>query len=148
MSLIRNQKATYNYEILEKFEAGIELSGIEVKTIRNSHGSLEGSYVKFKGTEAYLVGGDFPPYQPGNTPLTYDRNRARKLLLSKKELLNLKQKTEKEGLTLIPLSLYNKGRKIKAEIALARGKKSRDKRETIKRREDSREMHRVIKRER
>lgn len=146
MALITNSKATYNYDILEKYEAGIELFGFEVKSIRNKHGKLEGSYVKFRGNEMYLSGADIPPYQPSNTPVTYDRVRNRKLIMSKKEILKLKQKTESDKLTLIPFALYNKGKVLKCEIALARGKKKFDKREKVKRRETDIEIQRTLKR--
>jgi SsrA-binding protein len=146
MALVHNSKAGFNYEIIEKFEAGIELLGFEVKSIRNKHGKLEGSYVKFKGNEMFLSGSDIPPYQPSNTPVTYDRVRNRKLIMSKAQILKLKQKVESDKLTLIPLSLYNKGKVLKCEIALARGKKKFDKREVIKRREADIEIERTLKR--
>ncbi len=145
MSLISNGKATFNYEVIEKYEAGIELLGLEVKSIRGKHGSLDGAYVKFRGSELYLVGADIPPYQAGNTPAGYDRHRDRRILVRRGQALGLRQKTESDGLTLIPIALYNKASKVKVEIALAKGKKKFDKREAIKRREDSREIHRTIK---
>ncbi|MEN9647527.1 MAG: hypothetical protein RLY57_331 [Candidatus Parcubacteria bacterium] len=146
MALITNSKATFNYEIVEKFEAGIELFGFEVKTIRSKHGKLDGSYVKFKNGEMFISGSDIPPFQPSNTPIGYDRVRNRKLLMSKAQILRLKQKVESDKLTLIPLSLYNKGRVLKAEIALARGKKQFDKRAKVMKRESDREMERTLKR--
>jgi SsrA-binding protein len=146
MALVTNPKATFNYEILEKFETGIELFGFEVKSIRNKHGKLEGSYVKFKNGEMFLASADIPPYQPGNTPEKYDRVRSRKLIMSKEQILKLKQKADSDKLTIIPLSLYNKGKVLKCEIALARGKKKFDKREAIKRRETDREIRRTLKR--
>ena len=146
MALITNTKATFNYDILEKFEAGIELFGFEVKSIRDKHGKLDGSYVKFKGNELFLSGADIPPFQPANTPTTYERVRNRKLIMSKKEILRLKQKVESDKLTLIPLSLYNKGKVLKAEIALARGKKKFDKRAKVMKREADIEMERALKR--
>jgi SsrA-binding protein len=146
MALITNSKATFNYEIIEKFEAGIELFGFEVKTIRSKHGKLEGSYVKFKGNEMYISGSDIPPFQVNNTPIGYDRVRNRKLLMGRNQIMKLKQKVESDKLTLIPLSLYNKGRVLKAEIALARGKKKFDKRAKVMKRESDREMERTLKR--
>jgi SsrA-binding protein len=145
MALVTNNKATYNYEILEKCEGGIELFGYEVKAIRNKQGKLDGSYVKFIGNEAFISGSDIPPYQTANTPIDYNRTRNRKILLSKKEILRLKQKCEADRLTLVPLALYNKGRVLKVELALAKGKKKYDKRETIKRRETDIEMRRTLK---
>jgi SsrA-binding protein len=91
------------------------------------------------------VGADIPPYQPSNTPISYDRQRKRKILISKKQVLNLKQKCEGSGLTIIPISLYNKGKVLKCEIALVRGKKKYDKRQAIKQRETDREIQRTLK---
>jgi len=149
MSLITNPKATFNYEVVERFETGIELLGVEVKSVRAKHGSLVGAFVKFLGGEAFLTGADIPAYQVANAPKDFDRLRARKLLLSKKELLELEQKVMRDGLTIVPISLYNKasgkGGKIKAEIALVKGKKVRDKRQTIKKRESDREIQRSLK---
>ena len=145
MSLIRNKKATFNYEVLEKYEAGLSLRGFEVKAIRAGQGSLFGSFVKIKNHEAFLTGAYIPPYQPANTPDDYDPYRDRKLLLSKKELQTLIGKQKEKGLTLIPISLYNKSRYIKLEMALARGKKKQDKREDIKRRDVEREIKREFK---
>lgn len=144
-SLIINKKAGFNYEFLEKFDAGIELFGHEVKSVRAGHGNLEGGYVIIRGGEAFLVGTTIPPYQANNSPKDYEPERNRKLLLTKKELKNLAELELKNGLTIIPLSMYNKNRSIKVQIALARGKKQFDKRETIKKRETDREMRRTLK---
>lgn len=143
--LTENRKARFNYELLEKMEAGIELLGFEVKSLRQKQGSLDGAYVIVRGGEAFLVNGYIPPYQPKNTPRDYDPRRHRKLLLTKKELAELAAAESKKGLTIVPVSVYNKGRKIKVEIAIARGKKKYDKRETIKRRDAEREMRRTLK---
>lgn len=145
MSLIDNKKAGFNYEILEKFEAGLELFGFEVKSIRAKHGSLEGSYVILRNGEAFLVNSSIPPYQVDNTPKEYDPYRVRKLLLNKKEIDTLSDSENTKGLTIVPLSLYNKGTKIKVSIAIARGKKKADKRETIKKRDTDREIRRTLK---
>lgn len=145
MSLIQNKKAHFNYEILEKFEAGIELFGYEVKSIRGSQGSLEGAHVIIRGGEGYLVGSHIPIYQSANAPQDADPDRTRKLLLHKKELLELQKASETKGLTLIPISMYNKLGKIKVEIAIVKGKKLYDKRETIKKRDTDREMRREVK---
>ncbi len=144
-SLIINKKAGFNYEFLEKFDAGIELFGHEAKSIRAGHGNLEGGYVIIRGGEAFLIGTTIPPYQANNSPKDYEPERNRKLLLTKKELKNLAELELKNGLTIIPLSMYNKGRSIKVQVALARGKKQFDKRETIKKRETDREMRRTLK---
>lgn len=142
---ITNSKASFNYETLEKLEAGIELWGTEVKALRGHHGSLVGAYISIRGGEAYLLGANIPPYQAGNAPKGYDAFRARKLLLSKAELRTLAGKEAEKGLTIVPISLYNKGPKIKLEMVIARGKKKYDKRESIKKRETEREMRRTLK---
>src|SRR3989338_3617892 len=129
--LIQNKKAGFNYEFLEKLNAGIELFGFEVKSIRAKQGSLEGAYVIVRGKEAFLLNAYIPAYQPKNAPKGYDERRNRKLLLTKKEIYTLAASESKKGLTIVPVSVYNKGRKIKMEIAIARGKKKFDKREAI-----------------
>ena len=147
-SYAENKKAKFDYELLDKYEAGIELLGFEVKSVRSGRANLSGTYVIVRGGEAYLVNANIPPYQAGNTPEDYDPLRTRRLLLNKKEIEALASKTEaNKRLTIVPLSMYNKGRKIKLEIALAKGKKEFDKRETIKRREADREMGRAMKKE-
>ena len=129
MSLITNKKAGFNYEIMEKYVAGIELFGYEVKSIRKGHGSLEGSHITIRGNEAYIVGMNIPPFQANNTPKEYDQNRNRRLLLTKKEILDLGKAEKTKGLTIVPLSVYNKGRVLKVDLAVAKGKKKYDKRE-------------------
>lgn len=145
MDLLRHKKAHLNYEILEQFEAGIELSGTEVKSVRAQQGSLEGAHVVVRGGEAYLVGATIPPYQPANTAKEYDPEHPRRLLLHKKELAELLGAESRKGLTIVPISMYNKGRKIKMAIAIARGKKKFDKREDLKKRDTDREMQRTLK---
>ena len=145
MSLIFNKKASFDYVILEKFDAGVELTGLEVKSLRGKSGSLEGSYVTVRGGEAYIIGMLIPPFQVGNTPKDYDPRRNRRLLLTKKEIGNLAAVESKKGLTIVPISVYNKGRKIKVEIGVARGKKQFDKRESQKKRETDREIQRTLK---
>ena len=144
-TLVDNRKATFNYDIQDKYEAGIELFGFEVKSLKDKRGNLSGSYIIIRGSEAFLVGLDIPPYQANNTPDDYDQMRNRKLLLTKKELEKLTEIENEKGLTLVPISLYNKGKIIKLEFAVGRGKKSRDKRQTIKSREADREIHRTLK---
>lgn len=143
--LLSHGKLHFDYEIMERYECGIELLGHEVKTIRAHRGSLLGAHVIIRGGEAFLINMEIPPYQPGNTPKEYDPKRTRKLLLTKKELEELVEKEQSKGLTIVPVSLYNKGRKLKIEIAVVRGKKNRDKRETIKKRDTDREMRRTLK---
>lgn len=142
---ITNKKARFNYEILETFEAGLVLFGYEVKAIRAGRGKLEGAHVIVRGKEAFLVGSSVSFYQEANTPKGYEPERVRKLLLSKKELRLLEEKGEQAGLTIVPISWYNKGSSIKLELALARGKKKQDKRETLKKRDTKREIHRILK---
>lgn len=146
--LLENKKAYFNYEILEKIEAGISLFGHEVKSLKNGRGSLVGAYVIVRGSEAFLVEADITPYQLENTPKEHDPKRPRKLLLSKKEISKLEGFDKEKGLTIIPLSLYNKNGKIKLEIGIARGKKKYDKRETIKKRESDRDIERTLKNKR
>lgn len=143
--LIENRKAGFNYQITDKYEAGVELFGFEVKAIKNRRGNLAGSYVAIRGGEAFLIGAEIPPYQPKNTPDDYDPKRPRRLLLSKKELLKLADLESQKNLTLIPLSLYNSNRNIKLSFAVGLGKKKADKRQVIREREESREMHRTLK---
>ena len=134
-----------NYEILEQYEAGIELLGSEVKSIRQKHGKLEGSHIIVRGGEAYIVGMTIPPYQPANTGPEYDPARNRKLLLTKKEITILSEIEGQKGLTIVPLSVYNKGRKLKVEIGVARGRKLYDKRAVLKKRDTDRDIRRTLK---
>ncbi len=139
-----NRKAYFNYEILEKITAGIQLLGIEVKAVRAGRMTLDGAYAVIRGGEAFLIGSAIVSLQPKNTPKDYDERRNRKLLLTKKELEYLAGK-EKQNLTIVALSVYNMGHKIKVELGLARGKKKTDKRESIKKRESDREIDRTLK---
>ena len=143
--LIQNKKVRFNFELLKTFEAGLELFGSEVKSLRNKKGNLEGSYVVVRGGEAYLVGATIPPYQPANTPKEYDSERTRRLLITKKEIIQLAEAESQKGLTIVPISVYNKGRKLKLQIAIARGKKKFDKREILKERASKRAIERTLK---
>ena len=140
-----NRKARFNYEILEKYEAGIELLGIEIKSVRSGRMSLEGAFVIVRGGEAFLINSNIPPYQVNNTPKDYDPLRNKKLLLTKKEIATLADSEKNKSLTIVPIAVYNKDRKIKIEIALVKGKKKQDKRETIKKRDTDREIRRTLK---
>ena len=142
-----NKKAYFNYEILEKFTAGIVLLGFEVKAIRAGRMSLDGAYAIIRGNEAFLIGAGITPLQIKNTPTDYDERRNRKLLLTKKEIKKLTGSEKQNGLTIIALSVYNDKYKIKVELGLAKGKKNRDKRESIKKRESNREINRTLKNE-
>ena len=140
-----NKNAYFNYEILEKFEAGIVLLGSEVKSIKTGRVSIRGSYIILKDNEPYLVGANIPPYQPKNSPADYNPERFRKLLLNRKEIDQLIGKTKEKGLALIPLKIYGKNAIIKLEFGIGKGKKKSDKRETIKKRETAREIERTLK---
>jgi SsrA-binding protein len=144
-SLIQNKKAYFNYEITEKFTTGIELFGFEVKSIREKKGQLEGAYITVRGGEAFLVGANIPAFQPANAPIDFDPLRNRKLLLTKKEIKQLADIEGKKGLTIVAIAVYNNGSKLKLEIGIAKGKKSFDKRESIKTRETNREIRRSLK---
>lgn len=141
----RNKKATFNYEILETFEAGLLLAGYEVKAIRAGKTSLAGAYVIISGNELFLKGATISYYQEANTPNTYNPERERKLLLNKKEIEKLTKQLNTAGLTIVPIRLYNNKSKIKLEIALVRGKKKADKRESIKQRDVKRDIDRTLK---
>lgn len=141
----QNKKVYFDYEILETFEAGIELFGYEVKSILKGNAHLEGGRVLVRGHEVFLVGVTIPPYQMNNTPADYEPDRTRKLLLHKKEIARLAGNQSQKGLTLVPIKLYNKGPKIKLSFGIARGKKKFDKRETIKKRETKRSIDRTLK---
>lgn len=142
---IKNKKASFNFELLETYEAGVVLFGYEVKAVRSGKGKLDGSYVVIRGGEAYLVGSSISYYQEANTPKNYDPERARKLLLSKKELAHLSRETDEKGLTIIPISWYSSGQKLKLKIALGKGKKKTDKRQTLKARDNKRDIDRIMK---
>lgn len=146
-SLIYNKKAGFNYEILDKYTAGIELFGNEVKSVKGKHGSLDGAYISVRGKEAFLLAAFIPPYQAGNTGDSYDSYRARRLLLTKKEISELTGKESVKGLTIIPISVYNKNNLLKLEFGLAKPKKKFDKRETIQKRETDRDIRRSLKNE-
>lgn len=145
MSLIDNKKALFDYTILEELEAGIELRGTEVKSIRMGLGSLKGARVVARGGEAYLVGATIPPWQIANAGTDYDPERPRRLLLNAKEIAHVASAEGQKGLTIVPLSLYNRSRVLKLGIAIVRGKKQHDKRETIRKREEGRKIAREMK---
>jgi SsrA-binding protein len=151
VNLLEHKKARLDYEILKEFEGGLELLGGEVKSIRGKFGKLEGSHVVVRpsgragGVEAYIVGMHIPPYQVANTPDSYDPDRTRRLLLTKKELIELSEFEGQKGLTVVPISVYNKGSKLKVRLAVARGRKKFDKRAVMKERDTKREIDRTLK---
>lgn len=158
MEAIKNKRAYFDYTFLENFEAGMVLSGQEVKAIKEGKMSLTGAYVVLKNGEVFLINANIAPYQPQNTPQEYNPTRARKLLLKKKEIQYLFGKTQERGLTLIPIRVYSNSEhnaryigqnaryksKIKIEFALARGKKKADKKEVIKKRDTDKEIRREM----
>ena len=138
-SLCSNRRARHNYEIEEVIEAGIALTGTEVKSLREGRADLKDSYAAIEGHEAYLLNCHISPYSAGNR-FNPDPNRKRKLLLHREEIGRLIGKVQEKGLTLIPLGFYAVRRKIKIDLALARGKKLYDKRDDLKQRAMAREM--------
>lgn len=143
--LSENKKAYFNYEILEKFEAGISLLGQEVKSLKTRGINLAGSYVVLKDEEVFWIGANIPPYQPRNIGSSYNPERSRKILLKKSEIKYLLGKTRQKGLTLVPLKVYTIRGKIKLEFAIVRGKRQFDKRESMKKRVIEREIERELK---
>ena len=139
-----NKKALHDYFVLQKFEAGIELQGTEVKSLRDGRANLKDAYVQFKGGEAFLFGAHISPYSHGNRE-NHQPERTRRLLLHRREIEKLEVQVVEKGLTVVPLRLYFKGNRVKAEVAIVRGKKQYDKRETEKRREADRETAAAIK---
>ena len=138
--IAKNKKAYFNYEILEKFKAGIVLTGREVKSIKTKGVNLAGSYIIFKKGEVFWIGANILPYQEKNAPFDYNPKRDRKLLLKKTEIKYLVGKTSQKGLTLMPLMLYDEKGKLKLGFGLAKRSKKTDKREKIKKREIEKEI--------
>ncbi len=144
-NLIKNRKASYNYHIFDKIEAGISLTGQEAKALRSGKGSLSGAFISLKNNQAYLLNLTISPYQPNNISKDYNPQRERKLLLKKSEIKNLIGKVKEKGVTLIPLSIYTRKNFIKVEVGVVKGKKKYDKRESIKKREIDRDIRRRLK---
>lgn len=148
--LVQNKKASFDYEILEKYEAGLVLFGHEVKSVRAGQASLKGSFISVRTkngrSEFYLVNAQISPYKQAGPLPDYDQRRERKLLLKRQEIGHLLGKRQTEGLTLIPLQIYTSHSFLKLEFAVARGKKQYDKRETIKKREVERRLRSLTKR--
>ncbi len=145
--LVENKKARLEYEILETYEAGMSLFGFEVKSLRGGKVSLVGARVVVRGGEAFLVGATIPPYQEKNAPQSYDPERSRKLLLRGKEIAKLEAQEGQKRLTILPLMVYNSGRRLKLQIGIARHKNKYDKRATLKAREAKRSIERTLKNE-
>lgn len=142
--IVSNRRATHDYEIQETFEAGIVLQGTEIKSIRDHGASLQEAYVKVLKNEVWLVGSTIAPYRYGNIH-NHEEKRDRKLLLHKREINRLKVATQEKGLTVIPLAFYLKHGRIKARIAIAKGKKNIDKRADIKEKDEKRRMQQAVK---
>lgn len=142
--IARNKRAGFDYHLLETFEAGVALSGWEVKSLRMGKADLGDSYVLMKDGEAFLLGAHITPLDTASTHFVTDPTRTRKLLLHKKELARILAGTQQKGLTCICTQLYWKGHLVKARIALAQGKKAHDKRDTEKDRDWSRQKQRII----
>ncbi len=142
--IARNKKASFDYFILSTYEAGIALFGTEIKSIRQGRVNLKDSYCEFKDGELFVRGMHISPYEQGNI-FNRDPLRLKKLLMHKREIMTLFGKTKQDGLTLIPLSLYFSGSRVKVELGLCRGKKNYDKRDTIAKKEANREMEMRLK---
>jgi len=143
--IAKNRRASFDYELQDKYEAGLVLSGQEVKSIKTGHVSLNGSFVTRKGNEMFLTNASIPLYKFAGEMKNYDPTRSRKLLLKKSEIKYLIGKMSVEGLTLVPLCVYTKRKLIKLEFSVGKGKKKFDKRDTIQKREDKRRMERTLK---
>ncbi len=145
MALAENKRVRFDYEIIEEIEAGIELTGFEVKAARAGKMQITGAQAIVRGVEAYLVGTEIAPYQPGNEPDGFDSSRTRRLLLHRQEIERLRGKSEERGLTIVALKVYNKGRRVKVLLGVGRKKKKYDKREKIKKKEAVRKIDRILK---
>ncbi|MFC4624121.1 SsrA-binding protein SmpB [Daeguia caeni] len=139
-----NRKARFNYEILDTLEAGLVLTGTEVKSLRSNQANIAESYASFENGEFWLINSYIPEYTQGNR-YNHDPRRLRKLLVSRREMSRLSQAVARDGMTIVPLKLYfNERGRAKLELALARGKKTHDKRETEKKRDWNREKARLL----
>jgi SsrA-binding protein len=143
--MLKNRRASFDYELLERFEAGLVLTGSEVKSLREGGGSLAEAFARVKGGEVWLEGMHIRPYQNASYN-NHDPLRSRKLLLSRREIAEVRKGLERKGLTLVPLKLYFKDGWAKVELALARGKKRHDKRQAEAKRDAQREIERALKR--
>jgi SsrA-binding protein len=143
-TLALNKRASYDYELLDRYEAGLVLSGQEVKSVKTGHVSLKGSFVTLKGSELYLTNALIPLYPFAGKRPDYDPNRSRKLLLKKSEIRSLIGKVRVSGLTLVPVRVYTRRKLVKLEFAVGKGKKAFDKREAIARRESKRKIARAM----
>jgi SsrA-binding protein len=143
-TLAFNKRANFDYQVSDKYEAGLVLTGPEVKSVKKGHISLKESFVTFKGSELYLTNAHITPYHPAGDIKNYDPTRPRKLLLKKSEIRHLTGKVRVQGLTLVPIRVYTKKRLLKLEFGVGKGKKKFDKREDIAKKEDERRIKRVL----
>jgi len=143
-NLAFNKRAKFDYEILETLEAGLVLLGTEVKSVRAGNMSLKGAFVTIHDEEAWLTNATIPPWQVKNAPDDYDPVRSRKVLLKKSDIAQLIGNKQSQGLTIVPISVYNKGARIKLKIALAKGKKKHDKKQSKKEADIKRDVDRVL----
>jgi SsrA-binding protein len=141
-TVVSNRRATHDYEILERFETGIVLTGAEVKSLRGGHGSLAEAFARVRGTEVWIEGFHIPPYEQAMDKTRWDPIRARKLLLHRREIERLIGKTAERGLALVPLRVYFVHGLAKVELGLGRGRRQFEKRQAIAEREHEREMQR------
>ncbi len=141
--LVSNRRATFDYTILETFEAGIVLQGTEIKSLRDHGGTLQDAYVKVITAELWLIGSNISHYKYGNVH-NHEEKRDRKLLMHKREIRKLKEATQEKGLSVIPLGMYLRNGRVKVKIAIAKGKKAHDKRAAIQERDDKRRIDRAI----
>ena len=140
----QNKKAFHDYFILDTYEAGIELKGTEIKSVRLGHINLKDAFIRFKNDEAFIENMHIAPYEQGNI-FNHEPLRNRKLLLHKKQIKKLQREVKENGLTVVPTKLYFNTSKLKVEIALARGKKLYDKRQDLKAKDAKRDMERALK---
>jgi SsrA-binding protein len=143
-TLTTNKKALHNYHVQEKFEAGVVLTGAEVKSVKGGQINLLGSYISARDNALWLINCHISPYKMASTQQSYNPTHDRKLLLKRKEISSLTGTLTAKGLTVLPISVYTKGSLIKLEIGICRGKKQYDKRETIKKRDTDRSMRRLM----
>ncbi|MFZ6015346.1 MAG: SsrA-binding protein SmpB [Patescibacteria group bacterium] len=144
MSLAQNRKAKFDYECLDKYEAGLELTGQEVKSVREGGAKIDTGHIVIRNGELWLIGANIQPYKKASHIEDYDPARSRKLIMHKKEINQLIGKLSEKGLTAIPFSLYTRGNRIKLEVWLARGKKTHEKRQKLKERDIKRETDRFL----
>lgn len=140
--LAKNKRATFDYEILDRFEAGLKLTGQEVKSAKNGHVNLKGSYVTFTNGQATILNMHIAKYNKAGPLPSYDPYRSRILLLNKKEINKITGKKDEKGLTFVPIKLYTKNNRIKLEFGIGRGKKKHDKREDIKKKDIKKRLKR------